>query len=709
MQRGLPLNTMQGLIPERKGLHANSRQQVRSLVQCESGPSKEANTPGRGLEHRLAAIVVADVVGSSRLMERDESVTFTRLRQLRDEVTEPKVRAYGGRIVKTTGDGFLAEFASASAALRCAIEIQRDMVAREGRRDHDARIRLRIGINVGDIIIDGDDVAGDGVNIAARLEALAQPDGICFSGTVREQIHDDLGIAFADLGEQKLKNISRPVRAFATTLAIGAAVSAAPGAPEATRAPTPMRGSPASPSIAVLPFVNLSRDEENEYFADGLAEELLNVLARIRGLRVASRTSAFFFKGKDVDIPTVAQKLGVATVLEGSVRRSGQRIRITAQLIDAATDSHLWSQVYDRTLEDIFAVQADIANAVVAELRAALLGERDDGGASTAVEAEVRAAASGRGDDPEAYRLYLQGRFYVLRITEDDVERGIGLYRKALDRDPAFALAWSGLSRAYHAQAGRGWLPVVDGMEQARDAAQRALALAPDLPEGHIALAWVLADYDWNWKGAQSELARALALAPGDGDVHRACASLAMQLGRAEESIALARRAVALDPLSKPAHVVLGDCCMRAGRLEDAVASLQFALDLAPNAGITHYILSCARLLQGRAVEALSEAEREPIPYLHLLCVALVQHTLGNAAASDAALRRLTDEFGDAVAFQIAAAHAWRGEIDAAFGWLEHAYATRDPGLGESVSYPLLRALHGDPRWQALMRKMGFG
>ena len=647
---------------------------------------------------KLAAIMMADIAGFSRLMERAESATFARLQHLRDAVTQPKIDAYGGRLVKTTGDGFLAEFASATAALQCALDIQRDLIAREAERSSDLRIRLRIGINVGDIIVDGNDVAGDGVNIAARLEALAPPDGICISGTVREQIHDDLGIALSDLGLQKLKNIAREVRAFAVTPASGAGE-------RLTRA---VRRETVPSSIAVLPFVNLSRDEENEYFADGLADELLNVLAKIRGLRVASRTSAFFFKGKDVDIPTVARKLNVATVLEGSVRRSGQRIRITAQLIDAASDSHLWSEVYDRTLDDIFAVQSDIANAVVAELRAALLGGRPATGMSRDVFAEVQAAARGRSHDPEAYRLYLQGRFYVLRITEGDVARGVGFYRQALDRDPAFALAWAGLSRAYHSQAGRGWLPVAEGMEQARAAARTALELEPELPEGHIALGWVLADYDWDWKGAKTELDRARALAPGDGDVHRASASLAMQVGRLEEAIALARRAVALDPLSKPAHVVLGDCCMRAGRLDDAVASLQLALDLAPNAGITHYILSCARLLQGRADEALDEAEREAIPYLRLLCVAMAQHTRGDVAASDAALRRLIDEYGYAVSFQIAAAHAWRGEVDAAFDWLERAYRERDSGLGESVAYPLLRALHGDPRWLALMRKMGF-
>ena len=665
---------------------------------------------------KLAAIMMADIAGFSRLMERDESATFMRLQHLREAVTQPKIDRYGGRIVKTTGDGFLAEFASAMAALRCALDIQRDLIAHEAERSSEERIRLRIGINVGDIIVDGNDIAGDGVNIAARLEALAPPDGICISGTVREQIHDDLGIALSDLGLQKLKNIAREVRAFAVTPASGAGET-----PHAADAVTPdavlakarhaaalLRRETTTSSIAVLPFVNLSRDEENEYFADGLAEELLSVLAKIRGLRVASRTSAFFFKGKDVDIPTVARRLNVATVLEGSVRRSGQRIRITAQLIDAASDSHLWAEVYDRTLDDIFVVQADIANAVVGELRAALLGGRPATGMSRDVVAEVQAAARGRSHDPEAYRLYLQGRFYVLRITEGDVAQGVGFYRQALDRDPAFALAWAGLSRAYHSQAGRGWLPVADGMEKARAAARTALELEPELPEGHIALGWVLADYDWDWGGAKAELDRACALAPGDGDAHRASASLAMQVGRLEDAIALARRAVALDPLSKPAHVVLGDCCMRAGRLDDAVASLQVALDLAPNAGITHYILSCARLLQGRADEALEEAEREAIPYLRLLCVAMAQHTRGDAAASDAALRRLIDECEYGVSFQIAAAHAWRGEVDAAFAWLERAYRERDPGLGESVAYPLLRALHGDPRWLALMRKMGF-
>jgi adenylate cyclase len=657
----------------------------------------------RATERKLAAIMVADVAGFSRMMERDESLTFARLRQLRDEVTHRKVGEHGGRLIKTTGDGFLAEFPSAADAVQCALDIQRDVVAREAERSVDTRIRLRIGINVGDIIVDGDDVAGDGVNIAARLEPLAPLDGICISAYVREQIHDELGIALADLGEQNLKNIARPIRAFAVTLADGpsavGATSAAPTVPAAGN----------FPSIAVLPFVNLSGDEENEYFADGLAEELLNMLTKIQGLRVASRTSAFFFKGKEVDIQTVAQKLNVATVLEGSVRKSGQRIRITAQLVQVATDSHVWSQTYDRTLDDIFAVQDDIAHAVVEELRGPLLGERPDAKASAEVKAEVQAASTGRADDPEAYRLYLQGRFYAERLTEADIARAVDLFRQALARDPAFALGWAGLARAQCAQAGERQLPVVEGNEQARESAQRALALAPDLDEGHVALGWVLCQYDWDWPGAEAEFKRALAVAPGNVDALRGCAYIARHLGRLDEAIVLACRAVALDPLSSRARFTLGSCYQWAGYLDEAVASYHATLDITPNAGAAHYALSRMRLLQGRAAEALEEAEREVLPYYRLQGVALAQHTLGAEAASNAALARLIEDYGDSSLVEIAQVYAWRGEVDLAFEWLERAYVARDPAMASSACNPLTLSLHGDPRWPALMQKMRLG
>src|SRR4030095_16267113 len=263
--------------------------------------------------------------------------------------------------------------------------------------------------------------------------------------------------------------------------------------------------------IAVLPFVNMSDDAANEYFADGIAEELLNVLSKIRGLRVASHTSAFSFKGGKVDIPTVAQKLNVATILEGSVRKFGKRVRITVQLVQVASDSHLWSETYDRELEDIFAVQDDIAQSVVKELRSALLGEKRDSASSAAVKAEVQAAAKGRGENAEAYRLYLQGRSMVARRTQASVTTGIAHLRQAVDLDPEYALAWAALANAQTIEAGTGgWTPFKEGYGRAREAAERALALAPDLAEGHIALARVLQGYDWDWAASEASWRRAL-------------------------------------------------------------------------------------------------------------------------------------------------------------------------------------------------------
>jgi TolB-like protein len=460
-------------------------------------------------------------------------------------------------------------------------------------------------------------------------------------------------------------------------------------------------------SIAVLPFVNMSRDEENEYFADGLAEELLNVLSKIRGLRVASRTSAFHFKGKDADLATVAQKLNVATILEGSVRKSGNRVRITVQLIEVASDSHLWSQTYDRELDDIFAVQDDIAQSVVKELRATLLGERIDAAASAQVEAEVETATRGRAENPEAYRLYLEGRFHVDRQTREDVERGTGLVRQALALDPAFARGWAGLSRCYSFLAGYGWAPVREGFEIARHAALRSLELAPDLVEGHLALGYVFTSYDWNWAMADAHFQRALALAPDNPDALRGLANLAGEMGRHDEAVEFSRRAVALDPLSVVARRQYGRHCAAAGRLDEAAVALRAAIDLNPQAGLVHSSLSYTRLLQGRFDDALEEAEREVLPMFRLWAIALAQHALGRADASDEALRPIIDESAADAAYQIAQIHAYRGEVDGAFEWLERAYAQRDSGLVNVATDVLLQSLHGDARWQPFVRKMG--
>jgi TolB-like protein/tetratricopeptide (TPR) repeat protein len=470
-------------------------------------------------------------------------------------------------------------------------------------------------------------------------------------------------------------------------------------APEATSTQEP-------PSIAVLPFVNMSRDEENEYFADGLSEELLNMLAKIRGLRVASRTSAFSFKGKDVDIPTVAQKLNVATVLEGSVRKSGKRVRITAQLIQVASDSHLWSETYDRELDDIFAVQDDIAQSVVKELRAALLGDPSRTSVGTVAAADVRQAASGRSDDPEAFQLYLQGKFFGERTTQVDTDKAIALFQRALAIDPNFALAWAALSRVHQVQAGFGFAQIDEGYERGRDAARRALDLVPDLAEGHVALGLIFETHDWNWSAADASLRRALELAPGDANALHAAAGLARVLGRLDEAVDLVDKAIALDPLSMRAHRQAALIYAIANRRDDAVASFRLALDLGPAAGLNHAFLAITLLLQGRRDEALKVAEAESHAVFRALALTMIHHASGRAAASQAAFQTLIDDYGWTAAYQVAEAYAYRNEIEKAFEWLERAHAQRDPGVTFSATDPFLVPLHDDPRWLPFLRKM---
>jgi len=459
------------------------------------------------------------------------------------------------------------------------------------------------------------------------------------------------------------------------------------------------------PSIAVLPFVNMSDDAANEYFADGIAEELLNVLSKIRGLRVASRTSAFSFKGSKVDIATVAQKLNVMTILEGSVRKAGKRVRISVQLVQVATDSPLWSGTYDRELEDIFAVQDDIAQSVVNELRSALLGEKRDSSAGAAVKAEVRAAVKGRAENAEAYRLYLQGRFLVAHRTQTGIAAGIDYCRQALRLDPEFGLAWAALANAQAVEAAAGWTGYAEGFAQARDSAERALALEPDLAEGHIALAQVRLIYDWDWPGADASSRRALALAPGNADVLLTAADVVGSLARLDESIALCQRAIAIDPFNVRGHRYLGHYCLHAGFLEQAEAALKEALELSPLGGFTYASLGEVYLAQGRFPESLAAFEKESDEGHRLLGLSAACHALGRTAQSAAALAQLSNF--PVHSYLIARGNAYCGDIDLAFEWLERAYKQRNAGLPAIKPEPLLRNLHGDARWQPFLKKIG--
>lgn len=466
-----------------------------------------------------------------------------------------------------------------------------------------------------------------------------------------------------------------------------------------------------APSIAVLPFVNSSPDPDHEYFAEGLSEELLNVLAKIHGLRVSSRSSAWRFKDRDRDLAEVARRLNVSAVLDGSIRAAGEQVRITVQLVHVPTDSLLWSATYDRQLSDSFAVQDDIAESVVKNLRAALLGEGTDTGERAAmqavVQAEVQRVSRGGGGKAESHPLYLRGRFFAARRTPEDLAKGIEILERVVATDPEHALAWVGLSHAYRWEASRGWVEAAHGYARAREAAERALALAPDLAEAHSAFGSVLMLERWDWKGADVSLQRAVALAPGSVDVLRSAAHLAWILGRNDESIALSRRVLTLDPLNPGAYDDLGIHCYTAGRWSEAEEAFHSAVELSPQGTFTNSSLGLVYLMQARLDEALRVFEREPDRAFRLQGIALVKHASGEREAADAALRELISAHHGDSAYQIAQVYSYRGERNTALDWLERAYDVRDPGMTELKVDPLFEKARDDPWWQELMQRMG--
>ena len=462
-----------------------------------------------------------------------------------------------------------------------------------------------------------------------------------------------------------------------------------------------------TPSIAVLPFANRSRDEEDEYFSDGLADELLSVLVKIRGLRVAARTSSAMFKGKTVSIAEVGRALNVATVLEGSVRKSANRVRISVQLVKVEDGYPLWSETYDRTLDDIFAVQDDIARSVVKELRTTLLGESGDSQASGEAKADVAVAAQGRGENAEAHRLYLQGKYFVDRFNEEGIAKGIDYLEQALKLDPGNAAAWVYLSRAHAWGSAYGWQPVVDGYRKAREAVDRALALAPDLAEAYVMQSQIRRSYDWDWKGAMESSRRALALAPGSAEALAEAGVLAGDLCRFEEAVDLLYRAGEQDPLSSRGYSQLAYVCRAMGRLSEAEAAYRKSLELSPQRIGSHHMLGLVLVDQGRLEEGLAEIKQEPAIWARLTGLAYLHFRAGRKAESDQALETLKAEHGLDSAFQVSAIHAVRGEADAAFPWMDRGYAQRDSGFSLVLCEPSFRPIHGDLRWNPFLKKMG--
>ncbi len=467
------------------------------------------------------------------------------------------------------------------------------------------------------------------------------------------------------------------------------------------------------PSIAVLAFANRSASADDEYFSDGLADELLNVLAKIKGLRVVARTSSFAFKGKSDDIATIGAKLNVATLLEGSVRKSGNRVRISVQLVKVADSAHLWSETYDRTLDDIFAVQDDIAQAVVQELRATLMGNMQGAqgpqGAidASGVRAEIANAAKGRTSNAEAHRLLMQSRFLISRAGVEDLQHGVDYARQALAIDPDFAMAWTWLSRGLTFAAALGQAPVVEANEEARAAALKALALAPDLVDAHVALIWHKNFYEWDWPGAEATIQRALQLAPDDADALASASMTYHSIGQNERSLTCGMRSIDLDPLNQRNWRDVGQTLVAMGRHADAEAAFRKMLEFSPNSVNVRARLALCLERQGRHAEAVAMAESESAEWARWNSLGIIHALQGNIAEADKALTPLIDTLQHRAAVQIAMNYAARKDAHSAFAWLERAYAQRDSGMAFLKSNWIYESLYTDPRWPLLLEKMG--
>jgi len=447
------------------------------------------------------------------------------------------------------------------------------------------------------------------------------------------------------------------------------------------------------PSIAVLPFADMSSNHDQEYFADGMAEEILNALAQVEGLHVVGRTSSFSFRGKQQDIRSIGKALGAGALLEGSVRKEGGRIRVTAQMVKAADGYHLWSETFERDATAVFAVQDEIARAVVAAMKGRLLP----------ASAKSRA---GPVPKPEAYDHLLQGRQALRQRTADGYQRALAAFEKATAIDPAYAPAWAGIAEAAICYWGISDVATPEHARRAAEAAGRAIALGPDLADSYRARGLIRRDHDWDWTGARADFERALSLNPADSEVIANLAWLLTNLGRVEDGTAYARRAAALDPLSSTAWTALGFTLNRAGDLEGARAALGRSLALSEDDPVAEVVMMANRVLAGRPGEALEQAARTNAGWARLTGTALAAHDLGRQAEARAALDELERKYGNIAAYQMAEVLAWRGETDGAFHWLERAFAQRDPGLVFLKADPLLQKLHGDSRWPALLRKL---
>jgi TolB-like protein/Flp pilus assembly protein TadD len=691
-----------------------------------------------GLE--IGHVLFIDIVGYSKLLNEEQKERLNQLTEIA-LATTPVREATDEQLVRLpTGDGMALVFHhSAEEPARCALEIA------EALQKH-PELPVRMGIHSGPVnkvtdVSGRTNLAGAGINMAQRVMDCGDAGHILLS----QHVADDLvhsrqwASRLRDLGECEVKHGVRlhlvnlyakplgnaaipqkfqqanPTPAAEKTkrrgnvgwiaaLAVVAILAAGAAYYFTAHRATTKSVAISEKSIAVLPLVNSTGDSANEYFSDGMSEEFISSLSRLQELKVIGRTSSFQFKGKTDDSKTIGEKLGVYYLLEGSVRKSADRVRIAVALIKSGDGANVWSETYDRELKDIFAVQSEIAGAVAKQLKVALLGNNGQ-------PAQLATAATPSNQNVEAYNALLQGNFYLNRRTVDDLRKAIGYYKEAIRLDARYALAHAQLARAaYNMAVGYPGIPVQEREEaigRARASARSALELDPNLPEAHSVQALVLEDIDFNLVAAEAEYRRAFELGPQNASAVMNLATLMGILGRLDEAVALVQQAIALDPLRANSHINLALHLIALGRYDEAEAATRKSIELQPQAANNYCPLAIIQILRGKPGTAVELAKQETDPFWRTYALALAQFANGARAEADAALKKLIAEYAADGGSQIAAVYALRKEPEKMFEWLEHAWTTHDAGVNSLVEDPFLLAYKDDPRFIAFAQKIG--
>ena len=660
---------------------------------------------------QLAAIMFTDIVGYTAMMQQNEEKAVSVIKHY-NSTLEKWVTHFNGQVLNYYGDGSLCIFSSATDAVNCSLAVQKELKT-------DPVVPLRIGLHIGEVFFEDGKALGDGVNVASRVQSLGQENTILISEEVHNKIKNNDSITTKSLGQFDFKNVGKPMEVFALT-------NDGLFVPQRKKMEGKLKKinvqkrniiaavsiillfvaglfiyknfwakniSAVDKSIAVLPFVDMSAARDQEYFSDGLSEELLNLLAKIPELKVIGRTSSFSFKGKNEDLRSIAEKLGVAHILEGSVRKDGNKIRVTTQLIRAADGSHLWSETYDRDLEDIFKLQDDIAGAVVQELKLKLF--------------EVPSVKISGTGNIDAYNLILQGNYFFDKLDKENVAKAVDFYNQALIIDSTDALAWGKLANAISRQTWQNYIDRREGREKARKAALKSIALNKNLAIGYIELGDLNLYQDFEWKRAEDNYQQALSLEPRNADVlYGLGGGLYFAFGRWDNAIRLMKECIEIDPLKPLYFLNLGNILTHAGRLDESIAYFKKTLELNPQFQRAHFYLGRSYLLMGKPEMALKEMQKENFEVFRIFGIAMAYYALNRHKEADEALSDFIDRFQNEWSYLLAELYAFRGEKDKAFIWLKNAYEKNDGWLVFLKGDPLLKTLKNDPRYTAFLKKM---